>query len=189
MEIIVRGKHFDVPEGIEARARKKLTRIEHYLPALNDAAAEVHMAQERAKEPQRRYVVRVTVSGRGVHLQAEERAASLEAAVDGAADVLSRQARKQKGRLYGRGRSAKAKQIAAQPDVAPVPDDDEDGALSKVARVERLAVKPMTTEEALEQMELLGQDFFLFHDAGVGQFALLYRRPAGDYGMIIPELP
>jgi putative sigma-54 modulation protein len=54
-------------------------------------------------------------------------------------------------------------------------------------RIKRFPVKPMTEEEAVEQMELLGHDFFLFFDADADTYALLYRRRDGSYGMIIPE--
>ena len=191
MEVIVRGHHFDVPEHVEARVRRKLARLEHYLPLLRDAAAEVDMAHEKAKEPDQRYVVHVTVSGHGVHLQAEERAARPEAAVDQAVRVLSAQARRQKQRLYERGRKTGAKELASQLAEAAPPselENEEQDLLSGVARVKRFPVKPMTMEEAVEELELLGHDFFLFYHADLDQFALLYRRRAGDYGLILPEL-
>ncbi|OGO49805.1 MAG: ribosomal subunit interface protein [Chloroflexi bacterium RBG_16_68_14] len=191
MEIIVRGQHFDVPDHVETRLRHKLARLEHYLPLLRDAAAEVDMAHEKAKEPDQRYVVHVTVSGHGVHLQAEERAARPEAAVDQAVQVLSAQARRQKQRLYERGRKRAAKELAPQLAEAAPPSElekEEQDLLSGVARVKRFPVKPMTTEEAVEELELLGHDFFLFYHGELEQFALLYRRRAGNYGLIIPEL-
>ena len=185
MQVVIRGKHFRVPEQIEERARTKFGKLSRYLPMLEDAAVEVDMAHEKAKEPDQRYVVRVTVNGHGVHLQAEEHAAKPEAAVDLAAHAITRQAERHKERLYGRGRRG-AKPAAAQP--APLEDEETRSVMEKVARVKRFAVKPMTTVEAVAQMELLGHDFFLFHDADLERIAVLYRRRAGDYGVIIPEL-
>ena len=184
MEIIVRGKHFEVPEQVEARAREKLGKLSRYLPILEDATVEVDLTHEKAKEPNQRYVVHVTVSGHGVHLQAEERAAQPEMAVDQVAHALTRQAERHKEKLYGRGRRLPRETVEA----APAEEGSAPAELAKVARVKRFAIKPMTATEALEQMEMLGHDFFLFHDADEGQFALLYRRQTGDYGMIIPEL-
>jgi hypothetical protein len=103
--------------------------------------------------------------------------------VDAVAHVVTRQAERYKERLYGRGRRGE-KQAAAE----PVEAEQTRSPADKVARVKRLAVKPMSTSEAVEQMELLGHDFFLFHDAEEGRIAVLYRRRAGDYGVIIPEL-
>ncbi|MDZ4278826.1 MAG: ribosome-associated translation inhibitor RaiA, partial [Dehalococcoidia bacterium] len=110
MEITVRGQHFHVNERIEEHARKKLERLQRYLPLLREGAAEVDLTHEQTKEPDARYLVRVTVSGRGVHLQTQERAAQPEAAIDLAAQVLGRQARRQKERLYERGRDPTAKE-------------------------------------------------------------------------------
>ena len=57
-----------------------------------------------------------------------------------------------------------------------------------MTKVKRFPVKPMPIEEAVEQMELLGHKFYLFLDADERQFALLYRRSAGDLGLIVPDL-
>ena len=193
MEVTVRGKHLEVSEQVAERAQRKLGRLDRYLPLLRDAVVEVDVAQEKAKEPDRRYVVRVAVRGNGVHLRAEEHASRPEAAIDQASRALTEQARRHKQRLYGRSRTTLPKEVARElvvPAGAPEPEDEEEASevLDKVSRVKRFAVKPMTTEEAVEQMELLGHNFFLFLDADFGQFALLYRRSAGDYGLIIPEL-
>ena len=182
MDVIVRGKHFDVPEPVEERARKKLGRLPHYLPLLDESTAEVDIAHEKAKEPDKRFVINVTVSGHGVHLQAQSRAAQPETAVDRVVQALTRQARRQKDLRYTRSR-AKAAKPPARPREAGSSRMPKD-----LTRVKRFAVKPMTTIEALEQMEMLKHDFFLFQDAEAGQVALLYRRRAGDYGLIVPEL-
>jgi putative sigma-54 modulation protein len=182
MEVIVRGQHFEVPDHIEERARTKLSKLTHYLPALEDALVEVDLTHEKAKDPDRRFLVRVIVSGHGVHLQAEEHAKEPETAVDAVAHVVTRQAERYKERLYSRSRNQRgAKALPVEP-----VEEGESG--PKVARVKRFAVKPMSTSEAVEQMELLGHDFFLFRDADAEAIAVLYRRRGGDYGVIIPEL-
>ena len=191
MDVTVRGKHVEVSEPVAERARRKLGRLDHYLPLLRDAVVEVDIAQERAKEPDRRYVVHVTVSGNGVHLRAEERAARPEEAIDRASHVLTEQARRYKQRLYERSRSPTRQEVGAEQVGSPSvmePADHESSLLDKVAKVKRFRMKPMTMEEAVEQMEALSHTFFLFLDADLGQLALLYRRGAGDYGLIIPEL-
>ena len=191
MEVTVRGKHFDVPEVVEEHARRKLGRLSHYLPLLEDATVEVDVSRERTKEPARRFLVRVTVTGGGVHLRAEERAARPEEAVDQAAHVLTEQARRHKQRLYGRGRNRLPKEVTrrfAGAEDPSEPEDEEPDLLRKIARVKRFPMKPMTVEEALEQIELLGHDFFLFFDADAREFSLLYKRQAGNYGLIIGEI-
>jgi len=181
VDITVRGQHFEVPDSVEKRAREKLGRLDHYLPLLHDAVVEVDIAHQKAKEPDQRYLVRVTVAGGGAQLRAEEHAAKPEAAVDQAARVLAGQARRHKQRLYERGRAkVDPAEIAQRAGAKSSPD--------KVMRVKRFGIKPMTVDEAVEEMEALGHEFFVFHHAEAGQFAVLYRRRAGDYGVIIPEL-
>ncbi|MEX1255364.1 MAG: ribosome-associated translation inhibitor RaiA [Dehalococcoidia bacterium] len=187
MEVTVRGKHFEVPADIEDRARTKLGKLDHYLPALRDAMVEADVWHEPTKEPDQRYVVRAAVSGNGVHLRAEERASRLETAVDQAAHVLARQAQRHKERLYGRARNQASKASAETEGVA-VADDREEGTLDKIAEVRHVSVKPMTVDEAVEQMGLTSEDHFLFLEDDGRQFALLQRRQDGDYTLIIPEL-
>lgn len=184
VEITVRGKHFDVPDSVQQHARRKLGKLDHYLPLLQDAVVAVDIAHQRAKEPHERYLVRVLVNGRGVRLRAEERAADITPAIDKAARAVIDQARKHKERLYGRARARSAKEA---PPVAPA-SDGEPAPWQRLSRVKRFAVKAMTLREAVDEMELLGHSFFVYHDAGEGQFAVVYRRKGGDYGVIMPEL-
>lgn len=184
MEITVRGKHFDVPDSVEQRARRKLSKLDHYLPLLHDATVEVDIAHEHAKEPKRRYVVRILVSGGGVHLRSEEHAADVGPAVDEAARVVVDQARRHKERLYSRSHARGAKGAAG----AITDAEDEAEVAEQLARIKRFSVKPMTLQDAVNEMEHLGHSFFVYQDADEEQFAVVYRRKGGDYGVILPEL-
>jgi len=183
VDITVSGQHFEVPDSVVERARRKLGRLSHYLPLLHDAVVEVDIAHEKAKDPDKRYVIRVSVDGGGTHLRAEERASAPETAVDQAARVLAGQARRHKQRLYERGRAKGA------PAAAPRRSRAKRAPAAKVIREKRFDVKPMSVDEAVEEMEALGHEFFVFHHDGEDQVAVLYRRRAGGYGLIIPELP
>lgn len=184
MEIVVRGQHFDVSERIDERCREKLGKLSHYLPALDDASIEVDITHQKAKQPDQRYSVHVTVSAHGIHLQTQEHAEQPETAIDRAAHVLSNQARKQKGLLYDRGRGPGVKDAAAELVETPAGIETPE----RIGRVKRFAVKPMTVDEALDEAEALGHEFFVFHHAELEQYAVLYRRRAGDFGLIVPEL-
>jgi len=154
--------------------------------------AVVELKQEGG-ENARRYVVQLTVNCNGTYLRAEERGPRLLPAIDAAADVLSRQAQRYKEKVYHRDKHVKARGAAlagkaAEPEEVEEEQDQEiEIVLGRVVRVKRFAVKPMSEEEAIEQMELLHHDFFLFFDVDANTYALLYRRREGDYGMIIPE--
>jgi putative sigma-54 modulation protein len=60
--------------------------------------------------------------------------------------------------------------------------------MGRIGRTKRFDVKPMTPQEAIAELEAIGHEFFLFYHAGLDQYAVLYRRRAGDYGLIVPEL-
>jgi putative sigma-54 modulation protein len=194
MELTFRSRRVTVTDSLRKYASRKLSRLGRYLPLVDEAVVEL---KQEGGESARRYVVQLTVNCDGTYLRAEERGTVLLATIDAAADVLSRQVRRYKEKVYHRDKHIKARGAALAGKAAvpeEVEEEEEEGldeeteiVMGRVVRVKRFVVKPMTEEEAIEQMELLHHDFFLFFDADAGTYALLYRRREGDYGMIIPE--
>ena len=187
MELTFRARHVDVTDSLREHTSRKLSRLGRYLPLVDEAVVEL---EQEGGENAHRYVVQLTVNCNGTYLRAEERGPRLLAAIDAASDVLSRQVRRFKERSYLSERRASAKE-AARGEQPPLEEDEveEELVLGKVVRVKRFSMKPMSEAEAIEQMELLGHDFFLFFDADANTYALLYRRRESDYGMIIPQVP
>jgi len=192
MELTFRSRHVTVTDSLRKYTSRKLSRLGRYLPVVDEAVVEL---KQEGGENARRYVVQLTVNCNGTYLRAEERGSVLLPAIDAAADILSGQVRRYKEKLYHRDRHVKARGAAlagkaGEPEEAEE-EREEDGeteiVLGRVVRVKRFPVKPMSEEEAIEQMELLHHDFFLFFDADANTYALLYRRREGDYGLIIPE--
>ena len=190
MNLIIRTHHTKLLDEFHEHAETKLSRLERYLPRVGDVVVEVEYEETRAAA--HRYAVQITAHSGGTILRGEERAGDPRAALDQAAEVLSRQARRHKKRLYGRHRTTDGKQISEPEPIAAGfdPDGDEEYdeyLLGKIVRVKHFEAKPMSQEEALAQMDLLGHDFFLFLDAGTNEYALLYKRRDGDYGMLTPK--
>jgi ribosomal subunit interface protein len=185
MELIFRGKHLTLDDDFREHADKKLGRLARYLPAAEHAIIDV---RKEAKEDGR-FVVQVTVNANGTFLRAEERAERLEAALDAVSDVLSRQVKRYKQRkLYRSQRRQKgAAAVQAGAEEEPRLPPGAEIVAGHVVKRKRFTVKPMTEAEAVEQMELLGHNFFLFRDEDRQELALLYRRRDGDYGLILPE--
>ncbi len=188
MEIIFRGQHLTISEDFRKYAGGHLNKISRYLPLADHAIVDV---RREAKGDEGRYVVQVTVSANGTFLRAEERSFELLAAVDSTVDALSRQVKrwKEKKLLRSERRISKDERLPIEAEVEteePLPPDVEI-VMGRVVRLKHFPMKPMTEAEAIEQMELLGHDFFLFQDADKETLALLYRRQDGDYGMILPE--
>jgi len=179
MELVIKGKNTEISERVKQYIERKLGRLDRHLNTVSEA--EVAIAKEMTKLREDRYVVQVTLNAKGTLIRGEERGGDLFAAVDSVADALNRQIERYKGRLYNKGRGTSP--LKAEP--SPAPEADQSGS---VVRVKRYPVKPMDADEAVEQMELLGHDFFFFFNSASGQYNVLYRRKDGDYGLIEPEL-
>ena len=193
MKLTIRSHHTTVFDDFAAHTEKRLLRLERYLPRVDDVVVEVE--HEETRSAAHRYAVQVTVHAAGSILRAEERGADPRLALDAAADVLSRQARRHKKRLHDRNQHLNPSKEAAA-DLAngaaavvePNGDEEiEEYLLGKVVRVKHFEAKPMSQEEALAQMDLIGHDFFLFLDAASNEYALLYKRKDGDYGLLAPR--
>ena len=188
MELTFRARHVPVTDNLREYTSRKLSRLGRYLPLVDEVVVEL---EQEGGENAHRYVVQLTVNCNGPYLRAEERGPRLLAAIDAAADVLSRQVRRFKDRTYHSGRRGEAKETAPieEPSVEEEEEVEEEFILGKVVRIKRFPMKPMSEAEAVEQMELLGHDFFLFFDVDARTYAVLYRRRHGGYGMIIPQTP
>lgn len=187
MNLTIRTHHTAVQDGMKEHAEKKLSRLERYLPRVDSVVVEVEKEETRAAA--HRYAVQVTVHSGGSILRGEERGADARAAFDAAVAVVSRQAQRHTKRLYDRHRAEPREERELPAAVAPgvAGDEAEQYRAGRVVRVKRFEAKPMSQDEALAQMDLLGHDFFLFLDADAGDYALLYKREDGDYGMLSPE--
>lgn len=180
MELQITGINTELTPKVQSYIEHKLNKLNKHLPDITDFKVEV--VEEQTKSPQQRYLVRTTVNsgaGRSV-FHAEERAEDLFKAIDKITAILTRQLEKHKGKLYHRNRrNSLAKGKFWQPAVKTP---------RKVVKTKHFVIEPMLVEEAINQMENLGHDFFLFVDANASEIRLLYRRKDGDYGLIMPEV-
>jgi putative sigma-54 modulation protein len=176
---IMAKNNVEVSETLEAYVEKKIGKLDRYLPTVSEGKVEI--SHEGAKLPEQRFSVQVTLDSRGVLIRAQEKSKDIRTAVDKVVDVLSKRIERYKGKLYDKGRGISlARQGAAI-------EAEEIEAPKRVVKTKRFLVKPMPVDEAINQMELLGHDFFLFIDADTERLNLLYRRENGNYGLIEPE--
>ena len=178
MEFVIRGKNFEVSEPVKERIEKKIGKLEKHLP--NASIINVDLAQEKTRSANSRYVVQVTMDSNGTLLRGEERADTIDTALDSIVNVLKRQIERFKGKFYRRQRKA-----APEEGESAIEKQEESG---NVVRVKRFPVKPMTLDEAVEQMELLGHDFFVFINSETERTAVVYRRKDSNYGLIEPTI-
>lgn len=191
MELVIRGRNLVVTEDVERYVQKKLGKLQRHLGNISET--KVELSRELTRSRQHRMVVQVTLNANGTLLRAQERGPDLFMAIDSVADVMDRQVQRYKGRLYkgeqakksGRGASIRYPVQSGAEERVERSDTLDSG---QVVRTKRFPMKPMTVEEAVTQMELLGHDFFLFYNSASGEFNVLYRRQDGHYGIIEPEL-
>jgi putative sigma-54 modulation protein len=187
MHLTFKGQHLSVPEPIKEHARRRFARFDKFLSEATEVVLELR--REDTKAAGERYVAQVTLQDSGCILRAEERARDMEMAVDAAVEKLDRQTRKFVGRRQKRDRTSLARTVVGEPVTVEAAEDEEseDFGAGRVVRIKRFAVKPMTVEEALDQVDLLGHTFFLFLNADENAYSVLYKRNDSGYGLIIPE--
>lgn len=193
MHVNIRSHHAALPADFSDHAEKRLARLERLLPRVDDITVEV--AYEDTRSVGDRYDVQVTVRSAGSILRAEERASEPSVALDVAADVIARQARRHKKRLYDSHHPHGAKEAAAdlanavapEPRPAAPPDEEDEYVMGNIVRVKHFAAPVMSHEDALVQMDLVGHDFFLFLDEATKEFAVLYKRRDGEFGLLAPK--
>jgi len=187
MNIVVRGRNVNITPRLEEYVDKKVSKLDRYLPTIDEARME--LAVEETRSAQHSQIAQLTVRSRGRLLRAEERDQDIFAAIDAVADKMQRQISRYKDRLYKSGQLRGGEKLAAV-EVAPLPEveEHEEEPLGTIVRTKKFPVTPMGPEEAIEQMELLGHDFFVFYNSDVNAINVLYRRKTGDYGLLQPEL-
>ncbi len=185
MELIIRQRHDRLGEHHHTYLESRLNRLGRYMDTLEHATVE--LTEERRSHEGVVHRMQITLRGaHGVLLRAERHHADLRALIDDVADVLQRQITHYKERHWRRGRLRRRGDEIVETDVAPTMS--EPPMLRQITRTKVFAVTPMYSDEAIEQMELLGHDFFVFRDADNDEIAVVYRRRDGQYGLLMPRL-
>lgn len=180
MDVMIHGRNLDVTPRLEEYIEKKVARLDRYLGTINEIR--VDLAVENTRSNSDSQVAQFTVHSRRTILRAEERTDDLYASIDACIDKLHRQIERYKGKRQHRYRSGEV-------GVGELPAEVDEEPASDIVRVKRFDVQPMDPEEAIEQMELLGHDFFLYLNPDEGAINLVYRRRDGNFGLLQPELP
>ena len=175
MKFIISGKNIEVTPALKEMVIKKIGRLEKFFHPNTEVKATMSVEKMR-------HILEVTISSNGLILRAEESTGDMYTSIDKVVDVIERQIIKNKTRLE---KKLKAEAIKAE-DVSSFADIDEENDF-RVVRSKKFAIKPMTVEEAILQMNLLGHQFFMFSNSETNQVNLVYKRKDGDYGLIEPE--
>ncbi len=173
MKVIITGRKFEITEDIRKFTEKKLGKLDKFF---SDAAeAQITLSVEKERQ-----TAELTIFQGGMMYRAEETTADMLASVDRVVDMIERQIRKNKTRLE--------KRLRENAFSAPVENISfEEEPEFKIVRSKKHAIKPMSTEEAILQMNLLGHAFFIFRNAETEETNIVYKRRDGNYGLIETE--
>lgn len=178
MRTIVKGKNYEVPDDVREYAERKLTRLERFLDDRSEAVVELSVEQHRSTE--RSHIVEVTLVIDGQTLRGTASGETHRAGIDEVVDKIERRTVDFREKPRSRSRASER-----DVDGAPAEADEPRGGIVKV---KRFALEPMFEEDAVTRMEELGHAFFVFVNAENERIAILYRRAAGDYGLIEPMI-
>jgi putative sigma-54 modulation protein len=178
MHVKLYGKNMAITDGLRDAVEKKLGKLEKFLDAPLDASATLKV--ERGQ-----HIIEVTAQMGHLILRAEEASEDMYASIDLVVDKLEAQLRKYRTRLQRRQKGGGRVQATAATLVAPTVEET-DTAEEQVVKVKRFPIKPVTVEEAIMQMNLVGHDFYVFRNAETGLTSVVYRRKGGDYGLLEP---
>jgi putative sigma-54 modulation protein len=190
MDVSVSSRNIELTDALRSAAEEKVGRLTRFLDGMD--RAEVHFLEEKnPRIADKKDVCEVTMAGHGHHVRVKVAAADPFAAVDLAVNKLEHQLHKLKTKLVDRNHPRKDKLVAA-------PVDGDDGVLAdveadglepgvepdRIVKSKSFVMRPMSPDEAVLQMDLLGHDFFFFSNALTGKAGVVYRRRSGDIGLI-----
>ena len=207
MRVIVHGRNTHVPVRLKDHATKKLEKVTRYFDRIQ--TMEIEFSEEHnPRIADKKHTVDVVLTTKRHVIRAQASGPDAASAVDAVEDKVEAQVRRLKDKYTRRGSRVAARfrrggrrTLEPVPDLAeldlpdarngaerPISSESQDGdAARTITKVTRFAVKPMTAEEAILQLQTLNRDFFLFVNAESDQAGVVYRRDDGSYGLIEPE--
>ena len=174
MKVTVIAKNMELTDALKEIVRKKISKLEKYFEDNIEARATLSVQRNR-------HIIEVTIPFNGVILRGEEATSDMYKSLDLVEDKLERQIRKQKTRL---SRKHSGSLRFGEINNIDLKSEEDEG---KLVKVKKFGVKPMNSEEAILQMDLLGHNFFVYQDADSNKVNVIYKRKDGDYGLLEPE--
>jgi len=185
IKVEVQARSMRLTDNTRDYVEEKAAKLERYLQDIDEINVELSH-NKTARNANDRQVTQITVRGKGYILRTEERADDLHVAFDEALDKMQRQIERYKGKHYrGRGDGRSAAEVVEE----EWPVDETGELLPLIAKRKKFVLIPMSEDEAVEQMRLLGHNnFFVFFNAEKNSIQVLYRRRNGSYGLIEPVI-
>ncbi len=191
MKLVIQGKNIEITEAIRSYVDQKISKaVNHFRHLTNEVDVNLSVAKNGRVSPKQSAEVTLYINGAVV--RAEESSENLYASIDLVANKITRQLRKYKEKHYAhKGQSVKPNESLV---ISENPSADVSELLNKspelpdaVVRSKYFSMPPMSVQEALEQLELVDHDFYMFLNAETGQINVVYERNHGGYGLLQPR--
>ena len=181
MKILITGKKLELTDGIKGAVEDKLGKLDRYLH--EDTEVKVTVSARKAKQK-----IEVTIIPiNGPIIRAEDSEESLYAAIDVVYDKLNKQLRRYKNKLKDKYQAKGQESIRFQNIEADTKEEQSGEFDIVIERRKKFDMKPMSPEEAVLQMELIGHDFYMFRNIDTDEISTVYKRENGGYGLIEQE--
>jgi putative sigma-54 modulation protein len=188
MKLVIHGKNIEITDAIRDYVHLKIEKaVSHFQNLTNEV--DVHLSVARNPRINPRQSAEVTIYANGSVIRAEESSENLYASIDLVADKIARQLRKYKERRHDKKTHAQTTIEGAvqQTIVKDLIGDRTPELPPEVVRTKYFSMPPMTIAEALEQLQLVDHDFYMFRNAETGEINVIYERNHGGYGVIQPR--
>lgn len=188
MKLVIHGKNIEITDAIREYVHQKIEKAVNHFQNLT-TEVDVHLSVARNPRINTKQAAEVTIYANGSVIRAEESSESLYASIDLVADKIARQLRKYKEKRQDQKTHSQPKLIPVegQPVVADLIGDRTPELPSEVVRTKYFAMPLMTIEAALEQLQLVDHDFYMFRNAETGEINVIYERNHGGFGVIQPR--
>lgn len=188
MKLVIQGKNIEITEAIHEYVHQKIEKAVNHFQNLT-TEVDVHLSVARNPRINPKQTAEVTIYASGAVVRAEESSENLYASIDLVADKIARQLRKYKEKRHEKSHATvKATDVLSQqPVIEDLVSDRTPELPEQVLRTKYFAMPPMTVDEALEQLDLVDHDFYMFRNAESGEINVIYERNHGGYGVIQPR--
>ena len=183
MRLQIKGRNVEVTDQLRTYAEEKLGRLERQLA--DATQVELELAVEANPSIADDHVAEATIWTKGPTLRARERSTAFETSIDQIVDKLERQVQRYRAKR-SRRESGRRASSHGQP-VSPEPNFTAEQLDTMIVKSKRFDLQPLSAEEAVLQLELVGHDFFVFQNEATGKTDVVYRRRDGAYGHIEPQ--
>lgn len=172
MTVTVKGRNIDVTPALREYVEKRLAKFEKMLEGMNEAVVTLSSTKGIDR-------VELTVPLKGIVLRCEDECDSMYASIDLVVEKLERQVRRYKTKLAKKNRAIVKPSLD---DIVPIEEDEVP------VKIKKFPMKPVSVDEAIMQMNLIGHTFFAFANEETGKINVVYVRRDGEYGLLEPEV-